>query len=304
MKSSSVDATESTHIEIETADSFMIHGFEWAPKGAQAVIVIASAMGVKQDFYWPFAEWLASQGFIAVTFDYRGMGRSRPPSLRGFEATIEDWATKDCAALLEDLAARHELPIYWIGHSVGAQLLGLVPNRHRIKAMLSVAAGSGYWQHNAAPLRYYVLSLWFLIMPISIWLAGYFPGKRLGMVGDLPRGVAEQWRKWCLDASYFGAEGATLRAQVADVKTPITALSMQDDELMTLRGTKALFSLFESAPLDVQRLRPKDVGVRRIGHFGFFREAMQDKLWPIVPAWAGRDAAEAATSPSCACAPS
>lgn len=283
-------ASNPVDLEIQTADAFVIRGREWAPEGARAVIVIASAMGVKQDFYAPFAEWLASQGFVAVTFDYRGMGRSRPSELRGFDATIEDWATKDCAALLEDLASRHALPIYWIGHSVGAQLLGLVPNRHRITAMLSVAAGSGYWPYNAAPLRYYVLSLWFLIMPVSIWLAGYFPGKRLGMVGDLPRGVAQQWRKWCLDASYLGAEGPTVRAQVADVKIPITALSMQDDEMMTLRGTKALFSLYESAPLDVQRLRPKELGVRRIGHFGFFRESMQEKLWPMVPAWASNSA--------------
>lgn len=289
--------TNPIDLAIETSDAFIIHGRAWVPDAPQAVVVVAGAMGVKQDFYRPFAEWLARQGFVAVTFDYRGMGLSRPKSLKGFDATIEDWAKKDCAALLDDLAGRYpSLPIHWVGHSVGAQVFGLIPNRHRVRAMLSVAAGSGYWQYNAAPLRYYVLSLWFLIMPVSIWLTGYFPGKRLGMVGDLPRGVAEQWRRWCLDADYFGAEGPALRAEVASVETPITALSMQDDEMMTLRGTKALFSLFERAPLEVERVKPKELGLRRVGHFGFFRPSMADTLWPKVVAWTQR--AEESAAPS------
>jgi predicted alpha/beta hydrolase len=64
-----------------------------APKGA---VLIAAAMGVKQAYYADFAAWLARQGYAALTFDYRGMGDSRPAalrhSLRGFEADLFDWA--------------------------------------------------------------------------------------------------------------------------------------------------------------------------------------------------------------------
>ena len=33
---------------------------------------VGGAMGVRQDFYTGFAEWLASQGLRVTTFDYRG----------------------------------------------------------------------------------------------------------------------------------------------------------------------------------------------------------------------------------------
>ena len=255
-----------------------------------AVAIIAPAMGVHQGFYAAFARWLAGQGVSVYTFDYRGVGDSAPPDgkLRGFKATIHDWATLDCAAVIDDAAKRFPgRPIYWIGHSVGAQILGLIPNRDRVRAMLSVAAGSGYYRYNARPLRYYVLSLWTVVMPVALRLSGYFPGKKLRLVGDLPYGVAEQWRRWCLASHYLGAEGDEVRAQLAEVDVPITALSMQDDEMMTLRGTRALFSLYSRAKLDVQRLRPADYGLPAIGHFGFFRSKMEETLWPMVPAWMG-----------------
>ncbi len=275
------------YLHIEATDGYPIAVREYLPEGtARSILVIAPAMGVKQSFYQPFAEWLASQGVLAVTFDYRGMGASRPATLKGFQADILDWATKDCAALVAHLDAQHPtLPMYWLGHSVGAQLFGLLPNRDRVTAMLSVAAGSGYWQYNAKPLRYYVLSLWWVMMPVALKVAGYFPGKRLGTVGDLPYGVAAQWRKWCLHKDYLGAEGEHVKAQVAGVTTPITALSMQDDELMTWRGTRALFGLYESATVEYKRMKPRELGVKRIGHFGFFRSSMKEALWPMVPEW-------------------
>ena len=58
-----------------------------APCGAvKGTVLIAGAMGVKQDYYAEFAQWLAAQGYVALSFDYRGMGESLPAgrSLRGF----------------------------------------------------------------------------------------------------------------------------------------------------------------------------------------------------------------------------
>lgn len=278
--------TSSDHMRVSTSDGFVIHGHAFRPTADVAdVIVIAGAMGVKQSFYAPFAAWLAEQGLGAVTFDYRGMGASRPASLRGFSATIVDWATKDCEAVLAEVDRRFPgARVHWVGHSVGAQVFGLVPSRDRVHGMLSVAAGSGYWRYNARPLRYYVLSLWLLVMPLAIRLTGYFPGRKLKMVGDLPKGVAQQWRAWCLDRDYLGSDEAA-RAEVASTRTPIVALSMQDDEMMTLRGTKRLFDLYESARVEVRRVRPRELGVDRIGHFGFFKPDMKDSLWAMVPAW-------------------
>ena len=72
-------------------------------------MLIVPAMGCAQDYYRAFATWLAAQGFLVATFDYRGIGLSRNRTLRGFKANIFDWARLDCAAMIDALPQR---PLY------------------------------------------------------------------------------------------------------------------------------------------------------------------------------------------------
>jgi predicted alpha/beta hydrolase len=245
-------------------------------------VVIGGAMGVRQDYYEPFARWLADQGYVVLTFDYRGVGDSLPlgRSLRGFEADLFAWA-RDFDRVIEALDREvPALPIYLIGHSLGAQLPGLLTQRHRVAGLVSVASGSGYWRDNAPALRRSVLYLWYVLVPIATLLFGYFPGRRLGKVGDLPRGVMLQWRRWCLNPRYHvGAEGARVRDRFASVRFPLVALSMTDDEMMTERGTRVLVDCYANAPRRIERIAPADLQVPRIGHFGFFRHQFQSSLW-------------------------
>lgn len=259
----------------------------YRPSGApRAAVLIGGAMGVRQDYYRAFAAWLAAQGYLTLTFDYRGSGDSRPHggSLRGFRADLFDWA-RDTDAAIEALAERAGgLKLYLIGHSLGAQLPGLLAQRDRIAGLLSVAAGSGYWRDNAPQLRRLVLYFWHVLVPVATTLFGYFPGRRIGKVGDLPRGVILQWRKWCMHPHYHvGAEG--VGAHFAAARFPILALSMTDDELMTERGTHKLVGFYANAPRRVERIAPADVQARRIGHFGFFREQFQATLWQRSLHW-------------------
>ena len=246
-------------------------------KGA---VLIGGAMGVRQDYYAPFAQWLAAQGYAVMSFDYRGMGDSRRGSLRGFDADLFDWA-RDYDTAIDALRERAPgAPIYLIGHSLGAQLPGLLRNRAHIAGMVSVAAGSGYWRDNAPQLKRIVLYFWHVLVPVATAVCGYFPGKRIGKVGDLPRGVILQWRRWCLDPRYHvGAEGAAVREQFEQVRFPVVALSITDDELMTERGTRVLVDCYPNAPRRIERVAPADVSAKRIGHFGFFRDQFQSSLW-------------------------
>jgi len=246
-------------------------------KGA---VLIGGAMGVRQDYYAPFAQWLAAQGYAVMSFDYRGMGDSRRGSLRGFDADLFDWA-RDYDTAIDALRERvPAAPLYLIGHSLGAQLPGLLRNRAHIAGMVSVAAGSGYWRDNAPQLKRIVLYFWHVLVPIATAVCGYFPGKRIGKVGDLPRGVILQWRRWCLDPRYHvGAEGAAVREQFEQVRFPVVALSITDDELMTERGTRVLVDCYPNAPRRIERVAPVDVSAKRIGHFGFFRDQFQSSLW-------------------------
>jgi predicted alpha/beta hydrolase len=73
----------------------------------------------------------------------------------------------------------------------------------------------------------------------------------------------------------------------------VRALSITDDELMTLRGTQSLLGLYPNAPSEVQRVGPAELGVRRLGHFGPFRSEHQAQLWPRMAEWLGGLAARA-----------
>jgi predicted alpha/beta hydrolase len=247
---------------------------------AKGAVLIAPAMSAPQSYYQAFAQWLAGEGYLVATFDYRGTGQSRQGSLRGYKADILDWARLDCAAVLDALALRApDLPIYWVGHSLGGQILGFLPNRERIAKAITVATGSGYWRENAAPLKKRAWWLWFFIAPVATALCGYFPGAKLRKVGDLPKGVMQQWRRWCLNKDYAVGDGEQVRAQFAAVRTPIVSLSFQDDELMSLRNTESIHGFYVNAPRTMKRIAPQEIGVKRIGHFGFFRAAFEQSLW-------------------------
>lgn len=266
--------------DVRTQDGTLIAARFYPPMSpARGAVMLAPAMGVPQRFYAPFASWLASQGFHTVTFDYRGMGDSRRGSLREVDADILTWAEQDATAVLRELAVRAPgLPITWIGHSLGGQIIPFVDHRALAK-VITVATGSGYWRENAPQLRRRVWLLWWLAAPLATPLFGYFPGKKLGMVGDLPRGVIRQWRRWCLQPEYAVGDGDAMRQRFAEVATPMTAFSFTDDEMMSERNTASIHGFYTASPRTMRRLSPDEVGVRRIGHFGFFREEMKPSLW-------------------------
>ena len=272
---------------LEAADGMRIAGRVYDASGtAQGSVVIGGAMGVRQEFYAPFAQWLSQQGWRVTTFDYRGSGESAPAELRGYQADLFDWTRDYEAAIDHAHAALPEAPLYLLGHSLGAQLPGLLSNQHKVSGLPSVPAGSGYWRENAPRLRRMILYFWYVLVPVATRLFGYFPGRMLRKVGDLPAGVILQWRKWCLHPRYsVGAEGELARLAYARARFPVFALSISDDELMTLEGTRSLVSLYENAPREIHRIAPSELDVRRIGHFGPFRSEHETRLWPRMAEW-------------------
>jgi predicted alpha/beta hydrolase len=267
---------------IDNGNGHQLSSYWYRPDGTPCgAVMVAPAMGVKQRFYADFASWLAERGFLVVTFDYLGMGQSRQVPLRQLDVDILDWARYDCSAVLAKVAeAAGDLPLYWIGHSVGAQILPLVKGHERLTRIVTIAAGSGYWRENSPQIRRKAWFLWHGLAPLLTALAGYFPGGRIGAVGDLPAGVIRQWRRWCLHPDYLvGVEGESMQRAFDAVRTPMTSLSFTDDEMMSARNTESLHGFYTAAPKVMHRITPSEIGVDRIGHFGFFREAFASSLW-------------------------
>ena len=142
-------------------DGYPLAATVFAPAGAPTrVVLINSATAVPRKIYRGFASYLASQGFAALTYDYRGIGGSRPASLKGFEARMRDWAALDVAGAIDHVrGVWPAAPLCVVGHSFGGQTLGLVPNNTEVTRALFVAAQAGYWRLFHSPEKYRVYAL-------------------------------------------------------------------------------------------------------------------------------------------------
>lgn len=254
-----------------------------APPQVLGHVVVAPALGVAQRYYAPFAAWLAAQGWVVTTFDYSGHAASRHRRKSAVQVQLLDWA-QDCQRVAQHVARQAgALPVLWLGHSVGAQLPSFAPQPLPIDGMVLVASGSGYWRENAAPTRRKVHGLWWALGPVLTALCGYFPGKAIGVVGDLPRGVFWQWRRWCLHPHYAqGAEAPEVAQRPAAVRYPLHALVMEDDEMMSVAAIASLLRWHSHAPHRVQSVPAQLAPGGRIGHLGFFRAQMASALWPLA----------------------
>ena len=255
---------------------------------ARAAVVVAGATGVRRAYYGPFARYLASEGMAALTFDYRGIGGSRPASLRGFPARMRDGGEKDLESALDAISRlRPGVPILLVGHSVGGQLVGLAGSRSRLAGLLLVASQSGYWGNWTGPEKGAIAFMWFGLIPLVTGLVGYFPAKRLGLGEDLPAGVALEWARWGRSSGYLLDHlPVGTREAYASFAAPLRAYSFTDDRLYAPRGAVAhLLSFFSSAPKEWLHLRPGERGLRAVGHFGFFRSPAGAVLWPDAARW-------------------
>lgn len=254
---------------------------EFSPDTPKAIVVVAGAVGVAQYHYQKFACWLSEQGYAVITFDYDGIGESVDGHVRNSQSDMASWGHNDASSVLDYAASQYpSLKINWVGHSVGGQLLGFIPNAHLIDKVVTVASGSGYWWHNAVPTKRIVWLLWFFIVPLVVPLAGYFPGKTLNMVGDLPKPMIQQWRRWCLNHRYaLGVEGQSVIDGFEQRRFPMTGIWFSDDEMMSAKSIETLHGFYPNAPKQLIRVSPDDTGHKRIGHLGWFRERFQDGIW-------------------------
>jgi len=247
----------------------------------QRVAIINCATGVKASYYARYARFLAAHGYLAITYDYRGIGASRPLSLRHLKASKFDWGSKDFEGILQWVIKNFpDADIAVVGHSIGGVVPGFSASNGRIDRMLTVAAQFAYWRDYAAHARYRMLFKWHLLMPLATALAGYFPGRRLGWLEDLPAGVAYEWafRRACLAPAGAGRRFAQLRC-------PLLAYSISDDAFGTPAAVLRLLRHYRGSARSHVVVRPEQLALTAIGHFAFFHDRFSGNLWLESLAW-------------------
>jgi predicted alpha/beta hydrolase len=247
---------------------------------SKGVCIIATATGVAQRLYEDFANWLTEHNYTAVTFDYDGIGLSIDRHVKFSKSDKISWAQNDCPAVLEYVKAEFpEQEITWIGHSVGAHMLGFMENTDDISKAITVGAGTGTWWYNAPPTKRMAWFLWYFLVPLTAPILGYFPGDKLKIMCNLPKGVIMQWRRWCLKKEYaIGYEGDWLRQNFANTNMPMTSIAFTDDDMMSMKNVEMLHAFFTGADKTMVKVKPSDIGQKRIGHIGWHK-ARYRTLW-------------------------
>jgi len=271
---------------IPARDHHRLAATRYGDPEAQDWVIVNSATAVPRRFYRRFALALAEAGYGVITYDYRGIGGSRPESLRGFEARTRDWVLLDMSAVVRwvrDHGARGKL--FLVGHSVGGQLAGLIDEPEAVDGMVTFSAQSGYYALQGAEQKAVV---WFHVhatLPVLSRLYGYMPWGKVGSGEDLPRGCALEWAAWCRHPKYLLGDESLPLDRFDAFGAPVLAYSFEDDKWGTARAVDAMMKAYPQ--LERRHVAPTDVGVDRLGHFGAFRPGAS-ALWDQTIAWLKR----------------
>lgn len=280
------------HVTLTAADGSHLGGHLWRHADAdpaRPITVIAPATSVASRYYSRFAAWLHAQDRDVLTFDYRGIGVSRPTSLKGFAAGWLDWGRLDLEAALHyaGLVAPGR-PLDVVAHSIGGCCIGLAPSNHLIRRVVTVGAQYAYWRDYAAAERGRMIVKWHVAMPALATLFGYLPAKRLGWMEDTPAGVARDWsrmRARLEDTLGRDIGAAAVTRSFRTLTAPMLAISLADDPHGTNAAVERLLAYFGHSPRTHLHLAPADIGVAAIGHFAFFHDRFRAVLWPIARAF-------------------
>lgn len=252
------------------------------PASARSLVTLNPATAVPRRFYREFAEFLASRGHLALTFDYRSMGESVPaPGTR-----MRDWGEKDLAGVLAWAQKEHaDLPLGGFGHSAGGQMLALAEGSERYQALVGVAAQSGHWRHWPGALKWRRALDWNVLLPAFAHVYGRVPGG-LGLGDGLPKGVALEWARWCRHRDYILRDDTEARrGRLAKLTFPFLSYSFSDDSYGPEAAADWWAAQFVNARVERRHLAPWDLGVTQIGHFGFFRRKQGGALWGPTAQW-------------------
>ncbi len=273
-------------VSISTPDGYTLSASEFTPETSNGVAVILNgATGVLKKYYQSFAEHLCQQGFTILTYEYRGIGNSTQAEKDAPQPSMIHWGQIDMDVVLQYFSNKHPtLTMKGIGHSIGGQLLGMLPNNNRYKGFLNIAAQHIYWKNWPTKDRAITVLFFFFVLPFFAAFNG-LPKWVLG-AEYLPKKVVKDWSRFGRKDIYTDHNNQNLTDGFHAYEGKMRFLSMDDDILFAPKnGVKGLQSLFKNAKSDLLILKPKDYEMHKIDHFGFFKSNMNKQAWLECSEW-------------------
>lgn len=244
-------------------------------------ILIAPAMGITAQYYYNLAAWLSEGGFDVAVLDYIGTGRSeifiKDP------ISFNDWI-KNIEVAGEWLKEKNkDVPLIFLGHSIGSQLFGFVGKYMLFDKAVFLASSTGYWKDGHSPQKWVNYFLLNSVIPVSNFIWGYTNAKFFNKGENYPKLPSLQWRRWCLNKVYLEIDlDKTQNNNFNNYEGKITSIWFTDDPIANEITAPKLVRIYKRAEIELVSFNPQQFDKLKIGHTGFLSRKFSDSLWAKI----------------------
>lgn len=275
-------------IPLKAADG---HRFELyvrhADQADAPVLLLFPALGVRAGYYDLLAEVLATAGFHVAWFDHRGQGKSSVKPGRGLDYGYETLLEKDYPVLVAAVKERFaDQPLYFVGHSLGAQLSAVYAAKKRLKisGLIQIAAGTPYYKNWKGRQRIRLL-IASVLFPVVSRVYGYFPGQLLKFAGRQAKTLMLDW-SFTVRTGEYHPKGTRQSYERVMLRTecPILSITLPDDFFAPAAAAEHLYLKYGPASAVVHICLTADMlPHEKINHFNWAKEP--ELLLPYIKKW-------------------
>ena len=238
------------------------------PPQYRASLLFLPAMGVRAQYYAPFAEELAARGLRVGIADLRGLGTSSLRPARDTDFGYEVMMQRDLPVAHE--AMKDGSTLYLGGHSLGGQFAALTAARLEPAGLALVAAcipyHRGFGTIGGLRLRYLAAPLF----PRLGRLVGHFPGDKVGFGGREARTLIADWARSVRTGQYrIDGQTQDYEEALAQVTCPMLAVEIAGDDWAPRAAIDYLVAKMKQC--DVVHVRAK-TDTPRHPHFGWAQD--------------------------------
>ncbi|MEC3877630.1 alpha/beta hydrolase family protein [Chryseobacterium salviniae] len=272
------------NVLITTQDNTVITAHLFLPEHSNGkFLLINSATGVRQQVYFSFARYFAENGFTVITYDYRGIGLSKPKKMKNFKASMRIWGSKDFKAITEYSKLHFNgYKKYCLGHSVGALILGMNKDSEIFEQFVFVGTQNAFVGNLKFRTKIEAYLGFGIVQPLTTSLLGYFPAHWFGLGESLPKNCAYDWRTLILNRKSTNGLLDKIDDYSKILSQKVLVIRAEDDVWLTEKGVKSLLNDTYPNLKPVYRLiKISESDKGEIGHINFFR-SYNKKLWNII----------------------
>ncbi len=269
---------------LQTDDEIEITAHIFLPdESSHKVLLINSATGVKQQVYFSFAQFFAEQGFTVLTYDYSGIGLSKPEKMKGFQSSMRIWGSRDYKALTQFIIKNFpDHQKFCLGHSVGALILGMNKDSEIFNEFLFVGTQNAFVGNLKWRTKIEAVLGFGIVQPLFTELFGYFPAHWFGLGESLPKNCAYDWRTLILNRKSTNKLLLKTDDYSKDLNRKVFVIQAEDDAWLTEKGVKSLLNdTYPNLKPTFRLIKTSESEKGEIGHVNFFRSYNRN-LWNII----------------------